>query len=107
MSAEEERALSARWRARIEAVIAELTAASAATKDDRAPVTLDQQSVGRLALRDATHAQAMAAATQRRGSEFGWREDCGGRIAEGRLEIDAAASRCVSRARGGDQRRGG
>lgn len=105
-----------RWRAVIEAELTEIDAASAATRDDRAPVELDQQSVGRLARMDAMQVQAMAAATQRRRSvraarlrealkrieagEFGWCEACGGRIADGRLNIDPTVPLCISCARG-------
>ncbi|MFN3614099.1 MAG: TraR/DksA family transcriptional regulator [Rubrimonas sp.] len=106
----------ARWRAAIEAELAEIEAASAATRDDRAPVTLDQQSVGRLARMDAMQVQAMAAATERRragraaglraalrrieAGEFGWCEGCGERIAEARLAIDPTVPLCIVCARG-------
>ena len=54
-----------------------LAEASAATSEDRAPVELDQQSVGRLSRMDAIQVQAMAVATEAR------RQD--------RLQIIAAA----------------
>ncbi len=109
-------AFVARWRIRLETEIAELTAASASTKDDRAPVILDQQSVGRLARMDAMQMQAMAAASERRRvertgllrralarlerGEFGWCDDCGEPIAEKRLEADSTITRCIACARG-------
>lgn len=85
-------------------------------EDERAPVELDQTSVGRLSRMDAMQQQAMAAAQARRRAarlraleaalrrvetdEFGWCESCGEPIAEGRLEIDPCASRCVGCAGG-------
>jgi DnaK suppressor protein len=109
-------AFAARWRAAIEAELAEIGAESAATRDDRAPVELDQQSVGRLARMDAMQVQAMAAAAERRRAdravrlrealrrvetgEFGWCEGCGERIAEGRLKIDPTVPLCIACARG-------
>jgi len=109
-------AFATRWRAAIEAELAELDAASVATRDNRAPVELDQQSVGRLARMDAMQVQAMAAATERRratraarlrealrrigAGDFGWCEGCGERIAEGRLTIDPTVPLCIACARG-------
>ncbi|MCU9848673.1 TraR/DksA C4-type zinc finger protein [Defluviimonas sp. WL0024] len=103
--------LAARYRSRIETELAELDAASEATSGDRAPVTLDQQSVGRLSRMDALQGQAMAAALEaRRGQrrlaleaalrrigagEFGWCARCGDFIGAGRLDIDPAAMTCV------------
>ena len=99
------------WRARITAALAELEALSATAGDARATVALDQQSVGRLARMDALERQAMAAATERRrraemarlrdalrrieSDEFGWCAECGGRIPDARLGIDAGATRCA------------
>ncbi|MEL7171789.1 MAG: TraR/DksA family transcriptional regulator, partial [Pseudomonadota bacterium] len=48
--------------------LAEIAAEEAETAADRAPVTLDQQSVGRLSRMDAMQVQAMAAAQSRRRS---------------------------------------
>jgi DnaK suppressor protein len=71
-----------------------LAEASDATRDDRRPVELDQQAVGRLSRMDALQGQAMARGLEaRRGArgraiaaallriddgEFGYCEDCGG-----------------------------
>lgn len=90
---------------------AELRAAEAGTADDRAPVELDQTSVGRLSRMDALQQQAMAAAQSRRRAarlvaidralkrmeddEFGWCESCGEEIPAGRLVLDPTAARCV------------
>ncbi|MFC3118290.1 TraR/DksA family transcriptional regulator [Jhaorihella thermophila] len=79
-------------------------------------VQLDQQSVGRLSRMDALQNQAMAKAQQARRDlesrrlraalaridegEFGWCEDCGEEIPIRRLELDPAATRCVSCAAG-------
>lgn len=92
-----------------------LREAEAATGADRAPVELDQTSVGRLSRMDAMQQQAMAAAQSRRRAarlraleaairriemeEFGWCESCGEAIPEGRLQIDPTATRCVACAR--------
>ena len=104
--------LAARYRPRIEAELAGLDAATAATSDDRRPVELDQQSVGRLSRMDAMQGQAMAAAlearrAQRRAAlgaalariaegEFGYCVRCGDFIGEGRLSVDPAAVLCVA-----------
>lgn len=109
-------AFAARWRAVLEAEIADLARAREATRDDRAPVALDQQSVGRLARMDAMQMQAMAAASQVRraqreqrlrealgrldAGEFGWCAECGEPIPEGRLKIDPTLARCVTCAAG-------
>lgn len=79
--------------------------------EDRAPVQLDQQSVGRLARMDAMQLQAMALATDRRRQarrmriqaalkrlhegEFGYCLSCGTFIGLGRLRVDATATKCV------------
>ncbi len=84
--------------------------------DERAPVELDQTSVGRLSRMDAMQQQAMAAAQARRRAarlgaleaalrrietdEFGWCETCGEPIPEGRLDIAPCATRCVACAGG-------
>ena len=97
---------------RLHQEILSLRKAEKATVADRAPVELDQTSVGRLSRMDAMQQQAMAAAQARRraarlraleaairridADEFGWCEACGEPIAEGRLEIDPTATRCVA-----------
>lgn len=83
---------------------------------DRAPVTLDQDSVGRLSRIDAMQVQAMALAAERRRAavrqridaalkrledgEFGDCLTCGEAISPGRLEHDPSASQCVACASG-------
>ncbi len=108
-------ALRARYLPRLEAELAALRAASSAAADDRRPVTLDQQSVGRLSRMDALQQQAMAAAQEARrqgrirallaalgrirAGEFGWCDACGAFIGTRRLDADPAATRCVGCAR--------
>jgi DnaK suppressor protein len=83
---------------------------------DRAPVTLDQDSVGRLSRIDAMQIQAMALAAERRrqaerqriiaalkrldGGEWGYCILCGDGIAPARLEHDPSAAKCVRCASG-------
>ncbi len=94
----------------------ELRALSETGAASRAPVTLDQQSVGRLSRMDAMQAQAMAQATERRrltriqqveaalkrigDGEFGYCLSCGEEIEERRLETDPAAPLCIGCSRG-------
>lgn len=101
----------AHHRRRLEEELAALDAADRGTEADRAPVELDQQSVGRLSRMDAMQVQAMAAAQARRRrarrariraalarmeeDEFGWCQGCGEAIAEARLELDPATPFCV------------
>lgn len=79
-------------------------------------VHLDQQSVGRLSRMDALQNQAMAKAQQVRRDaetrrliaalarieegEYGYCSECGEDIAPARLELDPAATRCISCAGG-------
>ncbi|MFK7943866.1 MAG: TraR/DksA family transcriptional regulator [Paracoccaceae bacterium] len=104
-------------RERLDQEAAELRAAEVDTQNDRAPVELDQQSVGRLSRMDAIQQQAMAAAQSRRragrlraieaalqrmeSDDFGWCDDCGEAIPQGRLELDPCAPRCVGCASSG------
>ena len=108
-----------KWRPQLETELEELLASSRTSSQDRQPVNLDQQSVGRLARMDAMQIQAMAQASERRRQvriaglrkalerlgegEYGWCEACGESIPEGRLEVDATARHCVSCA-GGKER---
>jgi len=108
--------IETKWRARLEAELEELLAISRASSRDRAPVSLDQQSVGRLARMDAMQIQAMAMASERRrqarivalrkalerlaSGEYGYCEVCGEPIPKGRLEVDATARFCVACAQG-------
>ena len=84
--------------------------------EGRAPVTLQQDSVGRLSRMDAMQQQAMAQAEERRRGaertrikaalerldegEWGWCVTCGEEIAEGRLRNDHSLARCVGCAAG-------
>ncbi|MEM9550001.1 MAG: TraR/DksA C4-type zinc finger protein [Pseudomonadota bacterium] len=96
----------------IQARLADLAEEADLGRAGEAIVTLDQQSVGRLCRMDALQNQAMAKAQQARRAieetrllgalgrldtgEYGYCEDCGERIAVKRLELDLAATRCVS-----------
>lgn len=107
----ESQAFKDHFRARLLAEQAELAAASAATHDDRKPVELDQQSVGRLSRMDAMQGQAMAAASEARrkhrasmlqaalrrieDGEYGYCIDCGEPIGRNRLDVDPVFARCV------------
>ena len=81
------------------------------SKDSRAPVALDQQSVGRLSRMDAMQQQAMAqdhtrrrqqrkialeqALLRIRDGEFGYCIECGEPIAVRRLEVDPTFRTCI------------
>lgn len=96
-----------------EALIAEDRLSAA----DRAPVTLDQESVGRLSRIDAMQVQAMALAQARRRQaeraaidaalrridegEFGFCRKCGDEIAAARLEHNPSVTTCIECARKG------
>ena len=89
-----------------------LLRASASTAEDRAPVELDQQAVGRSSRMDAIQVRAMAEAseTRRQGrlqridaalkriddGSYGECLECGEPIPPRRLEIDPAVPLCVS-----------
>ena len=108
--------LRIQFRERLHQEAKDLRAADDVTAEDRAPVELDQTSVGRLSRMDAMQQQAMAAAQSRRRTgrlqaiehalrridedEFGWCDECGEEIPLGRLELDPTAVRCVDCARG-------
>jgi len=99
-------------RRKLEALRAELLDSSDAAAEDRQPVELDQQRVGRLSRMDALQVQAMAQAVEGRrqgqlkridaalarleAGDYGWCEGCGEAIPAKRLEIDPAASLCVA-----------
>lgn len=99
------------FRKRLEALAGELRVAEASTAAERAPVELDQQSIGRLSRMDAMQIQAMAAAQSRRRTaqlrrieaalrrcdegEFGFCTNCGEEIAARRLQLDPATPLCV------------
>lgn len=104
-------------RDRLRARLAELDAEDRAGEEACAPVTLQQDSVGRLSRMDAMQAQAMALATKARRDterlriaaalermaehEWGWCLTCGDEIAEGRLRHDPSVGTCVKCASGG------
>lgn len=99
------------WRQTLLTERAALTESSDATSENRTPVTLDQQSVGRLSRMDALQVQAMAQAEEDRRQhrmrritaalsrldegEYGYCMTCGADIPEKRLEVDPAAAQCV------------
>lgn len=106
----------ARYRALIEARLAEIDTEDALGRSGQATVELDQQAIGRLSRQDALQSQAMARATHARrdierrrlraalerirDAEFGTCEDCGDEIAEARLALDPGITRCISCATG-------
>ncbi len=89
----------------------DLLESSAAAAEERRPVELDQQSVGRLSRMDALQVQAMAKAvdSRRQGrlrrieaalrrledGEYGICAECGEDIPARRLAIDPTLARCV------------
>lgn len=101
-----------RFDPKIRVELAELHVVSALSKSDRAPVELDQQSVGRVSRIDSLQVQAMAQASEARrlarirqlqftlsrlqDEEFGYCVECGEFIGIARLDIDPAALRCVA-----------
>ena len=100
-----------KYSARIDAEIEELRALSSGSKDVRAPVELDQQSVGRLSRMDAMQQQSMdlaredrrrarlavLAAALRRLAErdYGYCLGCSEDIPEKLLDTDAAVTTCI------------
>lgn len=107
----------AQYQAKLKARRAELLAEDELSEADRAPVTLDQESVGRLSRIDAMQMQAMAMAQLRRrqseraaidaaldridAGEFGYCLQCGDEIALARLEHNPAVPNCIECAREG------
>lgn len=89
-----------------------LELAAEQTEADRAPVALDQQSVGRLSRIDAMQVQAMSQAQQRKrdtdlrnivgalsrmeDGEFGYCTNCGEQIALKRLAVDPSVRQCIA-----------
>lgn len=104
------------FETRIRDRLSELARLSESGQQAQAIVELDQQAVGRLSRMDALQNQAMAKAqqanrdletrrllaalTRLHEGEYGYCEDCGDPVPEGRLELDLAASKCVSCAAG-------
>ena len=98
-------------RRRLEKERDELLALSEAAADERRPVTLDQQSVGRVSRMDAMQVQAMAQSVEARrrarlplieaalrrldSGDYGYCTDCGEKIPAKRLAIDPTIARCV------------
>lgn len=99
------------YRARLAQELDALRQESSAAKEARAPVELDQQSVGRLSRMDALQVQAMAQETERRrqarikaveaalkrieDGEYGVCLTCGEDIGIKRLELDLATATCI------------
>lgn len=99
------------FRSRLEQRLAELEQLDHVTRESRAPVTLDQQSVGRLSRMDAMQGQAMALATEQRrkaeatriqaalaridDGDYGYCALCDEEIPIRRLELDPATPTCV------------
>lgn len=104
-------------RERLLARYKELEEEDRVNAEARDPVTLQQDSVGRLSRMDALQQQAMAQATQRRrqaeqqriraalqrieDGEWGWCITCGEEIADARLRHDPSVTQCVGCASGG------
>jgi len=98
-------------RSALHARLEELDQLDALSEEGREPVTLQQDSVGRLSRMDAMQQQAMAQAEERRRTaerariraalarldegEWGHCAGCGEDIAEGRLRNDPSVARCV------------
>ena len=90
----------------------ELLDSNAKSKDDRAPVELDQSKVGRLSRMDAMQVQAMSSAVEQRRKfelkridaalnrlnegEYGYCVQCGDNIELERLELDPATPKCLT-----------
>jgi len=107
-----------RLRRRLLEEAAALEGDEAATAVNRAPVELDQTTVGRVSRIDAMQMQAMAQAQSRRRKqaaarvkaalarfevdEYGDCLKCGDEIEPRRLELDPATPLCLSCASGGD-----
>jgi len=89
----------------------EIIALSEAARDNRKPVTLDQQSVGRLSRMDSLQVQAMdkaqetarqkrlvridAALTRLEAGDYGYCAACDEEIGAKRLELDPAVPLCI------------
>ena len=103
-------------RQRLLAMQEELLEADEVAKTDRAPVELDQSSVGRLSRMDAMQMQAMAVAAQQRRrierdmidaalqrietGDYGFCTKCGEPIAPARLTHAPAVPTCLECAKG-------
>ena len=112
MTAELDGSDTAAVRRALEEELRSLANTSAAAADERRPVELDQQSVGRLSRMDALQVQAMAKAVESRrqarsqrlraalqrldDGEFGICTECGEDIPPGRIATDVTVARCVT-----------
>jgi DnaK suppressor protein len=90
----------------------ELRQLSEMSSQSRAPVSLDQQSIGRLSRMDAMQQQAMAQSNERQRSaelaridaalkrietgDYGYCLECGDEIVEKRLAFDASVALCIA-----------
>jgi len=97
-------------------MLAELDALSQAASDNRKPVALDQQSVGRLSRMDSLQVQAMdnaaeqlrkkkrlrigAALARIDAGDYGYCMTCDEKISEKRLQLDPSMPLCIECARG-------
>ncbi len=104
------------FHVRLGEILAELDSADHETREGRAVVALDQQSVGRLSRMDALQRQAMAQATHSRrqqqrlrvkaalarirAREYGVCVECGDDISPARLDSDPTLPRCINCTRG-------
>ena len=100
------------YRSKLQAEVTELQDLSHVSKEGRAPVELDQQSVGRLSRMDAMQQQSMDIAREDRRQarlqvlvaalrridedEYGYCLRCGEDIPAARLDVDPAVTLCVS-----------
>jgi len=107
-----DRKMLAKLTAQIIAEREELRTLSKVSKAGRAPVELDQQSVGRLSRMDAMQQQSMDLAREERrqhrlailaaalgridDNDYGYCLTCGEEIAPKRMEIDPAVTLCVT-----------
>ena len=110
------RFMSSKFKTQLLQVLDDLDQEDALRAEGLRVVELDQQAVGRLSRMDALQNQAMAQAqaARRRAQRqrihaaldriedgaFGFCEDCGEDISDGRLELDPCVTRCVSCASG-------
>lgn len=106
------------YRARLQALAAELDEVRSSGEDAAQTVELDQSRVGRLSRMDALQAQAMSQETRRRRAlqrrrvtaalqrietdEFGWCLRCGEAVGEQRLQYDPSVTLCIGCARASD-----
>lgn len=106
-------------KAKLEAMLQELTGLDESGRESAKVVELDQTRVGRLSRMDAMQLQAMSVESNRRralsirriqaalrrieSGDYGWCDACGEAINPKRLEIDPAATHCIECANRLDQ----